>query len=44
MDNYNKEKKLIITILLQNLIFSESLSYESKRIIYNKIISQAKEK
>lgn len=39
MDN-NKEKKLIITILLQNLILSEKLSYESKIIIYNKIITQ----
>lgn len=39
MDN-NKEKKLVITILLQKLILLENLSYESKIIIYNKIITQ----
>lgn len=35
-------KKLIITTLLQNLILSENLSYETKKIIYKKIIDQLK--
>lgn len=42
MHNYNNGKKLIITILLQSLMFSENLSYESKKIIYKKIINQFK--
>ena len=41
MDN-NKEKKLIITILLQKLILSEGLSYESKKLVYKKILNEFK--
>lgn len=40
MDKHKNKKKLIITILLENLIVSENLAYEFKKIIYGKIIKQ----
>ncbi|NRY60674.1 hypothetical protein DZE40_001769 [Clostridium beijerinckii] len=40
MDGHKNKKRLIITILLQNLIGSKKLSYKSKNIVYKKIIRE----
>lgn len=43
INNDKNKKKQVITILLQNLMASENLSYELKKMIYKKIIEELKD-